>query len=88
MDSLHRDICRINNPTKLNSEILDLSERLGSCVGEHLQYACVYWSQHLMDVVSGHNEVYRLAKSFLFSHLLHWIEVVSLVNDTCVSSYL
>jgi hypothetical protein len=82
MKTLRRDICVINDPTKLNSEIADINERLNKYLAEHLRYACVHWSQHLEDVADEHSNVYRLAKGFFFSHLLHWIEVMSLLNAT------
>ena len=82
MNTLRRDICAINDPTKFNSEIADIDARLNKCLAEHLRYACVHWGQHLEDVADEHGNVYRLAKEFFFSHLLHWIEVMSLLNAT------
>jgi hypothetical protein len=82
MNTLHCDVCVIDDPTKFNSEIVDIDERLNKYLGEHLWYACVHWGQHLEDVVDQCGNVYRLAKGFFFSHLLHWIEVMSLLNET------
>jgi hypothetical protein len=81
MNGLTRDICAVNNPTKLNSEIPDLHERLHKYLTEDLQYACCFWHRHLQDIQDGGNDVYNGAKAFLFSHLLHWIEVMSLLDD-------
>jgi hypothetical protein len=81
MDSLKRDICAINDPTKFNSEIPDLDERLHKYLTEHLRYACGFWNRHLEDVADDDVGAFDQAKEFLLTHLLHWIEVMSLLND-------
>jgi hypothetical protein len=81
MDGLKRDVCAINDPTKFNSEILDLDERLNKYLTEHLRYACGFWNRHLEDVADDDVGAFDQAKEFLLTHLLHWIEVMSLLND-------
>ncbi|KIM74793.1 hypothetical protein PILCRDRAFT_693732 [Piloderma croceum F 1598] len=81
MDGLKRDICGVNDPTKFNSEILDLDERLNRHLTEDLQYSCRFWHRHLQDVHHPDNDTYNQAKRFFFTHLLHWIEVMSLLDD-------
>jgi hypothetical protein len=76
---LRRDICSINNPTKFNSDVLDLDNRLQEHVPEHLRYACQFWSLHLADTV-GDDKIYGKATEFLFEHFLHWLEVMSLLG--------
>lgn len=81
MDSLlKRDICGINDPTKLNYEVTDLDHRLEGNVPEHLIYACLYWVQHLTDLPDDSSGLYNKVRAFLFLHLLHWLEVMSLLN--------
>jgi hypothetical protein len=80
MDELKQDICAVNNPTKFNSDIIDLDERLDKHLPEHLRYACHSWHLHLAETTES-NDVYNWAKGFLFTHLLHWIEVMSLLDD-------
>ncbi|KIM86175.1 hypothetical protein PILCRDRAFT_5220 [Piloderma croceum F 1598] len=80
MDDLKQDICAVDDPTKFNSEIDDLDERLIKHLPEHLRYACRSWHWHLTDITES-NDVYNQAKGFLFTHLLHWIEVMSLLDD-------
>ena len=77
---LRRDICDINDPTKLNSDVLDLDDRLREHVPEHLRYACQFWSLHLADIPFGDKEIYNKATEFLFEHFLHWLEVMSLLE--------
>jgi hypothetical protein len=81
MDALKRDICAINDPTKLNSEVLDLDTRLQEYLPEHVRYACHSWYQHLVNITDDDLETYDQAKAFLLTHLLHWIEVMSLLAD-------
>ena len=81
MDDLKQDICAVGDPTKFNSEIMDLDQRLDKHLPEHLRYACRLWHWHLADIVES-NDVYNQVKRFLFTHLLHWIEVMSLLDDT------
>jgi hypothetical protein len=80
MDGLKRDICGINDPSKFNVEVSDLNERLYECLPKHLEYACIYWSRHLIHVPNTDSTVYDHAKRILFTHLLHWIEVMSLLG--------
>ena len=79
---LRRDICRINDPTKLNVEVPDLGKRFERYLPEHLRYACRFWHRHLPNVDRGNDVgLHKQAKDFLFTHLLHWIEVMSLIGD-------
>ena len=80
MNMLHRDICGIKDPTKFNSEILDLDIRLHEHLQEHLRYACIHWNQHLEPIPVEHSDVKECAKEFFRTHLLHWIEVMSLLD--------
>jgi hypothetical protein len=82
MGGLERDICKINDPTKLNSQIHDLDARLDEFVPEQLRYACGFWNRHMGYVADDDDEAYDEANGFLTTHLLHWIEVMSLLNDT------
>ena len=77
---LRHDICGINDPTKFNSDVLDLDDRLQKHVPEHLRYACQFWSLHLADIPVRDDEMYGKATDFLFEHFLHWLEVMSLLG--------
>jgi hypothetical protein len=81
MGGLKRDICGVNDPTKYNSEIPDLDESLNRYLTEDLRYACRFWHRHLEDVQDVDDDTYNQAKRFFFTHLLHWIEVMSLLDD-------
>ncbi|KAJ7636964.1 hypothetical protein FB45DRAFT_789127, partial [Roridomyces roridus] len=78
---LKRDICEINDPTKLNSEVPNLQRRLEKCLPEHLQYSCRFWASHLVQVADLDDPLGDVLRGFLFSHLLHWIEAMTLMNE-------
>ncbi|KAJ7584026.1 hypothetical protein C8J56DRAFT_952444 [Mycena floridula] len=77
---LKRDICDVQDPTKLNSQVLDLKERIERHIPEHLQYSCRFWVKHLM--FDDSEKLFTVAKEWLFEHLLHWLEVMSLLGET------
>jgi hypothetical protein len=49
-----------------------------------IQYACVYWVDHLCEIKSSHNEVGLYDNGtidvFLRKHFLHWLEALSLIK--------
>jgi hypothetical protein len=80
-NGLRQDICDIQDPSLSNSEVADLEERLARAVPSELRYACQYWHIHLQyaDVFSGSGLLAALA-TFCTRHLLHWVELLSLMN--------
>jgi hypothetical protein len=72
------DICGINAPT-FNSDISDLRVRISRRVPEALQYACRFWADHLVALLP-HPEMVDLLRAFFFKHVLHWLEVMSLLD--------
>ncbi|KAH7919326.1 hypothetical protein BV22DRAFT_1075393 [Leucogyrophana mollusca] len=81
MRMLKRDICGIHDPTKMNQDVKDLSQRLQQNVPEHVRYGCLYWHLHLADVAIDDRKLFKDAKGWLSTHLLHWFEVMSLWGD-------
>ncbi|KDR74367.1 hypothetical protein GALMADRAFT_141414 [Galerina marginata CBS 339.88] len=73
---LTRDICSIRDPTKFNWQVLELVDKH---IPAHLRYSCRFWAQHLVFVSDA--KVLAVAKEWLFQHLLHWLEVMSLLGD-------
>lgn len=82
--SLKKDICRIRDTGKLNKEVMDLDGHIKEFVPVNLQYACRHWATHLSESVmaekSGETTVIDALMSFASLHLLHWIEVLSLIG--------
>ncbi|KAF8798279.1 WD40 repeat-like protein [Phlegmacium glaucopus] len=73
---LTRDICSIRDPTKFNWQVLDLVDKH---IPAHLRYSCRFWARHLMFDEDA--KVFAVAKEWLFEHLLHWLEVMSLLDE-------
>jgi hypothetical protein len=71
---LKQDICGLGAPGVLVNDVE--SSRVEQHLPSDVQYACLYWVQHLQK--SGHklqeNDQFH---QFLEAHLLHWLEALS-----------
>jgi hypothetical protein len=77
--SLKQDICGVSAPGILVTDVE--SSRVEQCLPPELQYACLYWVQHLQRSAS---QVYNNeeARRFLQAHLLHWLEALGWMGKT------
>jgi len=73
---LRQNICDIREPGVLITEIP--KDMIQSAIKADLQYACRYWVYHFQQGNSV--EEYNRILQFLMQHLLHWLEVLSLVG--------
>jgi len=70
---LKKDICGMHAPGSQASQVE--SSRIQECLPAEVQYACLYWVQHLQrggSHVRNGEEAYQ----FLQAHLLHWLEAL------------
>jgi hypothetical protein len=77
---LQQNICRANGVSVSNS---DLKNRVEKYVPEQLQYACRFWVAHLREISRKDDDTPTIIsniKNFLFQHLLHWVEVMVLLE--------
>ncbi|KAK3312960.1 hypothetical protein B0H66DRAFT_485056 [Apodospora peruviana] len=74
---LRRDICNLQMPGKLRSEVDQRT--IDTALPPEIQYACQYWIHHLKES-RGSVQDWGLVHSFLRSHLLHWLEALSLIG--------
>jgi NACHT domain len=75
--TLKRDICGLNRPGALTSDVE--GSRVEQFIPLGVQYACIYWVQHLEQSgaqLYDDDQVHR----FLRKHLLHWLEALSLIG--------
>jgi hypothetical protein len=76
---LRQDMCSLSKPGALRNEIRE--ETVASSLPPELQYACRYWVEHLMrsqqSIADG-----DAVHVFLQTHLLHWLEAMSLMGET------
>jgi hypothetical protein len=75
--TLKRDICDLHRPGALTNDVE--GSRVEQCLPPAVQYACLYWVQHLQR--SG-AQLYDQVHQFLQEHLLHWLEALSLMRKT------
>jgi hypothetical protein len=78
---LRANICRLTDPTTLNEEIRNLQPLVAEFVSEDLLYSCRYWSEHVRQA-SDRDLLLSLLPDFLNHHVLHWLEVMSLIGET------
>lgn len=76
---LRQDMRSLSKPETLRSDVED--ERVASSIPPELQYACRYWVQHFersqQNIADG-----GAVHVFLQTHLLHWLEAMSLLGET------
>jgi hypothetical protein len=76
---LRQDMCNLSDPGVLRREID--GETIDHNLTPELQYACRYWVDHLersgRSIKDG-DATHR----FLEKHFLHWLEAMSLINET------
>lgn len=71
--TLKKDICEMHAPGSQASQVE--SSWIEKCLPPEVQYACLYWVQHLQRSGSQvHNG--DKAHRFLQAHLLHWLEAL------------
>ena len=78
-DALQRDMCQVGDGFK--EDIEDLESRVQDRIPAHVQYACLYWTSHLVEsdptIDAG---VQLLLERFCRTKVIEWMEVLSLMN--------
>ncbi|KAF2179766.1 hypothetical protein K469DRAFT_295663 [Zopfia rhizophila CBS 207.26] len=83
-NSLKQDICRVDAPGVLVTGTE--SSRVEECLPPEVQYACIYWSQHVKKSgtkLCDNDQVHQ----FLKAHLLHWLEALSWMRKVSEGIY-
>ena len=82
--TLRKDIC---NMQALGFRLSDLEQSsLGDHIPFHVQYACLYWVDHLRQAGSTKQEILNLGEdsqvlNFFEIHFLHWLEALILMSN-------
>jgi hypothetical protein len=79
--NLCHDVCGIRSPGLANAEIQNLPDRLNRSVPEAVRYACQFWQVHLIGDGSLAESVTAALLRLCTDHLLHWLEVLSLLGE-------
>jgi hypothetical protein len=77
---LNQNICDLNSTSLLNSELSELSVRLNDHAPMELRYACRHWMTHLGHTSRATETLVGELNEFCSKHLLHWIEMLSLIG--------
>ena len=88
-ERLRKNICNLNG-CPLLSDVKDLPDRKKACIGDALEYACQFWTKHLLEIPRSGPHIKRVKAAideFFTTHLLFWIEVLSLINNLGVAVY-
>jgi len=83
--SLKQDICAVENSGTLVKDIEN--EKIQRSLPPELQYACLYWTQHLQQSgqkLSDDGEIHN----FLKKHLLHWFEALAWMGKISKGVYM
>jgi DNA-binding CsgD family transcriptional regulator len=74
--TLKKDICEMHTPGSQTSQTSQVENSwIEKCLPPEVQYACLYWVQHLQRGGS-HVRDSEEAHRFLQAHLLHWLEAL------------
>jgi len=81
-EKLKKNICGLSDSVILR-KVEDLSDRRKAHIGDALEYACCFWTGHLLSFLnegSGVEEVQKVIDKFFTTCLLFWIEALSLMG--------
>ncbi|KAJ7507233.1 WD40-repeat-containing domain protein [Mycena galericulata] len=79
---LRRDMLGLGQFSLVNEGIIDLEGLLQSAFPKEIQYACLYWSSHLLGVESDDSDVNSALYDFASTYMLFWFEAMSLLKQT------
>ena len=88
-ERLKRNICNLDGIGYLSS-VSDLSARRKKYIGGGLEYACQFWTRHLLESPSSGSDSEKVQKAidkFFTTYLLFWIEVLVLMGSLGVGIY-
>jgi len=86
---LKKNICNLDKHAVLH-EVKDLSAKRKDHIGDALEYACRFWTKHLLEIpgASFHvKEVQKAIDTFFTTCLLYWIEVLALTENLGAGVY-
>jgi hypothetical protein len=81
--ALRRNICELDDSERYqkNCDIPNIDKRVEEEISPELSYSCRYWAVHLAEGGEVDNYLLKQLKDFMFTHFLHWLEVLSLKGN-------
>jgi hypothetical protein len=85
---LKRNICGLDSHVPLN-KVKDLPTCRKTYIGGALEYACQFWTRHLVEIPSSSDdeEVHNAIDKFFTTQLPYWVEVLCLMENLDVGIY-
>ena len=86
---LKKNICSLDDYAVL-SELGDLSPYKKDHIGGGLEYACKFWTKHLLEIPSSGPHMKGVEKAidrFFTEYLLQWVEVLAITGNLGVGVY-
>jgi hypothetical protein len=78
------NICKLENSHIFNIDVPDLSDRITTHITAELKYASLFWAHHL-QATEVDNEIFSELKHFINNQFLHWLEVLSLLDQVPIA---
>jgi hypothetical protein len=78
---LRENICDLKDPSLPNTEVRHVQQILARVAPAELRYACKHWHIHLRLAKAILSSLSKSLETFCTTHLLHWIELLSLLNE-------
>jgi len=88
-NGLKRNICNLDDHAVL-SGVEDLPRKRTAYIGNTLEYACCFWTNHLAKIPSSGHSVEGVCKaigSFFKTNFLSWVEVLILIGNLDIGVY-
>ena len=88
-ERLRKNICGLDDHTVL-SGVNDLPDRRKDHVGDALEYACCFWTKHLVGIPENNSRVREVQKAideFFTTCLPSWIEILALTEHLDAGVY-
>jgi len=82
---LRFNICDLETSYVRNIDISDLASRIEKSIPTRLSYSCRFFAGHLQTTTID-VQLVKMVESFLLAHLLHWMEVMSLIKEVNTAS--
>jgi len=85
---LQFNICHLETSHSFNDQVINLPQQIKKSIPSELSYACRFWAEHLQDIPRQNSDptLTKHVKDFLWNHLLHWLEVLSLIKEVTVAT--
>ena len=84
-----RNICQLDDYAIL-SKVGDISALQKVYIGDSLEYACRFWTKHLLEIPGSSpyvEDIQREIDQFFTTHLPYWIEVLILTRNLDIGVY-